>query len=220
MSCSTEEQTCCNPEKNNILSKIKRYITNYIKKKKWYSILSDVVFIVFVALLIIPSTRTDVASFFIRLTSLPPSTLDVDEQINISNESKNWTVFDMNGDPVSLASLNSKPIFLNFWATWCPPCIAELPSIKELHGMYGDDVNFVLVSNESRAKVRAFVADRNMESLPFYQNKATPQEFARQSIPTTFIIDRNGKIVLSKEGVAKWNSGKVEKLLERLIKDN
>lgn len=202
------------------MSKIKKVITKYIQKKKWYSILSDVVFVVLVVLLIIPSTRTDVASFFIRLTSLPPSTLDADEQITISDNSKNWIIYDMNGNKVSFKSLNEKPVFLNLWATWCPPCIAELPSIKELHNSYGNDVNFILVSNESRAKVRAFVKDRDMESLPFYQNKSTPPEFASQSIPTTFIIDKNGKIVLSKKGVAKWNSGKVENLLEKLIQEN
>ncbi len=194
----------------------KRSVDKYLKKK-WYSILSDIVFVVLLVLLIIPSTRTDVASFFIRLTSLPPSSLDVEEQIKIDNQSKTWNLLDMDGNPVSFESLNNKPIFLNFWATWCPPCIAELPGIDELHDKYSSDVNFVLVSNESRAKVRAFAKKNQFEELPFYQNNSVPNIFASQSIPTTFIISKDGVIVLSKEGVAKWNSGKVENIIEKLI---
>ncbi len=195
---------------------LKRIITNYLTKKKWYSILSDLVFVVLLALLIIPSTRTEVASFFIRFTAFAPSDLKVEEQYNISDASKNWTLLDMEGNQVSLSELNNKPVFLNFWATWCPPCIAELPSIKDLHNNFGDKVNFILVSNESRAKVRAFAKKKGFENLPFYQNNSLPSDFESNSIPTTFIIDNQGKVVLSKKGVAKWNSGSVEKLLEEI----
>lgn len=201
------------------MNKLESIIKNYFSKKKWYSILSDVVFVVLIALLIIPSTRTDVSSFFIKLTSLPPSTLDADEQISISDESKTWTIYNMDGNSVSFESLNDKPIFLNFWATWCPPCIAEMPGIIELHKKYGDQVNFIIVSNESRTTVRAFTTDKGFNSLPYYQNKYLPSEFASQSIPTTFIISKNGRIVLSKKGVAKWNSDKVEELFDSLIEE-
>jgi len=175
------------------------------------------VFVLLLVLLIIPSTRTEVASFFIRLTSFPPSTLDIDDQIKINNQSKNWQILDMEGNAVSLESLNDKPIFLNFWATWCPPCIAELPGIAELYEKYGGEINFILVSNESRAKVRAFSKKNNFEELPFYQSNNVPNDFASQSIPTTFIISKEGTIVLSKKGVASWNSGRVEDIIEKLI---
>ena len=188
-------------------------------QKKWYSILSDIIFVLLVLLLIIPSTRTEVASFFIRLTSLPPSTLEADEQIKINIQSKNWNILDMDGNTISLESLNEKPIFLNFWTTWCPPCIAELPGIEELHKKYGSEMNFVLVSDEPRAKVRAFAKKKEFEGLPFYQNKSVPNDFSSQSIPTTFIISKEGTIVLSKKGVAKWNSGRVEDIIENLISD-
>ncbi|NQU32145.1 MAG: TlpA family protein disulfide reductase [Bacteroidetes bacterium] len=194
----------------------KKRIDTYLKKK-WYSILSDMVFVLLLVLLIIPSTRTEVASFFIRLTSFPPSTLDIDDQIKINNQSKNWQILDMEGNAVSLESLNDKPIFLNFWATWCPPCIAELPGIAELYEKYGGEINFILVSNESRAKVRAFSKKNNFEELPFYQSNNVPNDFASQSIPTTFIISKEGTIVLSKKGVASWNSGRVEDIIEKLI---
>ncbi len=199
------------------MSKIKRYLANYLKKKKWYSILSDAIFVVLIALLIFPSTRTEVASFFIRLTSLPPSTLEVDEQKTVSAQSLTWNFKDMDGNSRTLKSLSDKPVFLNFWATWCPPCIAELPGIYELHKVYGDRVNFILVSTESIETVSGFALDKGFEQLPFYQNENVPREFASRSIPTTFIISKNGNIVLDKKGVAKWNSGTVEELLDELL---
>ncbi len=196
---------------------IKNYFRNYFVKKKWYSILSDAVFVIIISLLIIPSTRTDVAAFFIRLTSFPPSTLETDEQFTISNQASTWQLLDMEGNQVSFASLNEKPIFLNFWATWCPPCIAELPGILDVYEKYKDDVNFILVSSESRAKVRAFTKKNDFNQLLFYQNKSVPADFTSQSIPTTFIINKNGVVVLSKKGVARWDSGSIQEILDELI---
>ena len=196
---------------------IKNYIRNYFVKKKWYSILSDAVFIIIISLLIIPSTRTDVAAFFIRLTSFPPSTLETDEQFTISNQARTWQLLDMEGNQVSLATLNEKPVFLNFWATWCPPCIAELPGILDVYDKYKDDVNFILVSSESRAKVRAFAKKNDFNQLLFYQNKSVPTDFTSQSIPTTFIISKSGVVVLSKKGVARWDSGSIQEILDELI---
>ena len=172
---------------------------------------------IIITLLLIPSTRTDVAAFFIRLTSFPPSSLDTDEQFTISSQARTWQLYDMEGNQLSLESLNEKPIFLNFWATWCPPCIAELPGIAELRNKYKNDVNFVLVSNESRAKVRAFAKKNGFSELLFYQNKTVPNDFISQSIPTTFIINKKGVVVLSKKGVARWNSGSIENVLDELI---
>lgn len=186
-------------------------------KKKWYSIIFDAAFVIIIALLIIPSTRTEVSSFFIRLTSLPPSALDSDEQFSINRQAQSWQIYDMQGNQVSFASINEKPVFLNFWATWCPPCIAELPGIAELYEKYKNDVNFVLVSDESRAKVRAFAKKNNFDQLPFYQNTTMPSDFSSQSIPTTFIINKEGVVVVTKKGVARWNSGSVEEVIEQLI---
>jgi thiol-disulfide isomerase/thioredoxin len=171
-------------------------------------------------LLIIPSTRTEVASFFIRLTSMPPSSLESEHQFIISDKTKAWQINDINGDPVSFESMNNKPVFLNFWATWCPPCIAELPGIEDLYKEYGDKVNFILVSEESRAKVRAFAKKNKYDNLPFYQNNYVPIDFASQSIPTTFILSSEGKVVVSEKGVAKWNSNRIKKILDDLIAGN
>ncbi len=193
------------------------FVCNYFKKKKPLSIFFDLVFVVLIALLIYPGTRKDVAAFFIKLTSLPPSTLDTDEQFNISKQSKQWKVYDLSIHPVTLETLNKKPVFVNIWATWCPPCIAELPAILDVYNEYGDKVNFVLATNESPEKVKAFLSKNNYNKTPFYLYQNLPVEFQTESIPTTYILDRNGKVVLVKKGAARWNSGKIKKLLNSLL---
>lgn len=195
----------------------KKFIVNYFSKKKWYSIVSDVVFIVFIALLIIPSTRIEVSSFFIKLTSFPPSTLEKNEQFKINKQAESWLIYDMKGNQVLFSSLNEKPVFLNFWATWCPPCVAEMPGIIELHEKYKNEVNFILVSNESAEKVLSFAKKHNFDEDLFYQNTSLPAIFSSQSIPTTFIISREGMVVVSEKGAARWNSSRTEEVIKKLI---
>jgi thiol-disulfide isomerase/thioredoxin len=124
---------------------------------------------------------------------------------------------DKNGRQVSFETLSEKPVFLNIWATWCPPCVAEIPGIVELYNEYADEVNFILVSNEDPAIVQKFAEKHNYHELPFYYARYTPDDFASQSIPTTFVIDRNGRVLINKKGAARWNSDKTEKVLEQLI---
>ncbi len=193
------------------------FLCNYLKKKKPLSIFFDVVFIVILALLIFPGTRKETAAFFIRLTSLPPSTLDANEQFTISKQSEQWSVYDLSMHPVTLEKLNEKPVFVNVWATWCPPCIAELPSILDVYETYGDRVNFVLATNEGSEKVKSFLEKNNYNKAPFYLYDRLPVEFQTESIPTTFILDKNGKVVLKKKGAARWNTEKIKKLLNELL---
>jgi thiol-disulfide isomerase/thioredoxin len=196
-----------------------QYIRNYFKKKSWFSIITDILFVVLVALLVNPGTRTEVSSFFIKMTSFAPSALDADEQFEISTNAKNWKVYDIQGNEHLFSELNKKPVFLNLWATWCPPCIAELPSIQDLHQSYGDKVSFILLSNENPAVVKAFAEKKGYNNMDFYFSNTTPSDFATQSIPTTFVISSKGKVVINKKGAARWSSGKMENLLNGLIQN-
>jgi len=196
-----------------------QYIRNYFKKKSWFGIITDILFVVLVALLVNPGTRTEVSSFFIKMTSLPPSTLDADEQFEISTNTKNWKVYDLQGNEHLFSDLNKKPVFLNLWATWCPPCIAELPSIQDLHRDFGDRVSFILLSNENPKTVKAFAEKKGYQNMDFYYSPTTPSDFATKSIPTTFVISTEGKVVINKKGAARWSSGKMENLLNSLIQN-
>jgi len=135
---------------------VKNWFLNYLRKKKPLSIFFDVLFVVLVILMIIPATRKEMSSLIIRTTSLPPSTLDNDDQFIINNQTRSWQLYDYEGNAYRFEDLADKPVFLNIWATWCPPCIAELPGIFELYQNNRGIANFILVSYEDPEIVKAF----------------------------------------------------------------
>ena len=197
----------------------KEWFLNYLKKKKPLSIFFDVLFVILIALLIIPGTRTTVGAFFIRMTSFPPSTIEKNEQLSLGNNANNWTLYDLQGNVVKFSELNKKPVFVNIWATWCPPCIAEIPGIEEIYHEYKKEVNFIMVTNEDPGTVKQFLEKRNYEDLPVYFASGTPVEFSSNSIPATFVVSRDGKIAVNKKGAARWNTGTTKNLLDELIKE-
>lgn len=131
-----------------------------------------------------------------------------------------FTFMDLQNRPYSLSSYKGKVIFLNFWATWCGPCLKEIPNIKNLYEKYKDKVTFLLVSNEKNEKVVRFEKSRNT-GLPFYiytmdQMKPT---YAHSLIPTTFIISKSGKIIKKVTGSEAWDNETNTTLIERLLSE-
>jgi len=113
-------------------------------------------------------------------------------------------------------ALQDKVLFVNFWATWCPPCIAEMPSIQELKDAYGDQVEFILISNEPFEITGKFLDQKSYDFLS-YQPLKLPEIFQSRSIPRTFIINGKSEIVVDKSGAVNWNSDKVRAILEELL---
>lgn len=120
----------------------------------------------------------------------------------------------------SLADFEGDVIFMNIWATWCPPCIAEMPSINRLYQNFsGDDnISFVLVSmDEEFEKAKKFMADRDFDMpIYHYRNKASGT-YESTVIPTTYIITPEGKLALKKSGLAKYDTDEFEQFLRELM---
>lgn len=117
-------------------------------------------------------------------------------------------------------SLKNKVVFINFWATWCPPCIAEMPSIEALYSGYKDhpDVVFLFVdADNDPAKAERFLAEQDLR-LPVVQSLGEiPPHWYSGTLPTTIVLDRNGKPVYRHEGAADYNSKKFRAFLEGLL---
>ena len=198
---------------NKIIDRLKQY---YQKKSK-LSIVFDVLFYLLVLLIIIPGTRTKVVSTIKRVTLIPPLGLNASSDEKISPTDYQWSFQEMNGNTVSLEQMKGEVIFLNFWATWCPPCIAEMPSIQKLHDNYGDRIKMVLVSQEEPETIKAFL-EKNKYSMPTYiLTSPIPEIFQSRSIPSSFLISPEGKLILKKKGAAKWDSRKVIKIMDKMI---
>ncbi|SHI91273.1 TlpA family protein disulfide reductase [Pseudozobellia thermophila] len=179
--------------------------------------IGDVLLLVFVLLVIIPQTRKPIQVFLngIKVQLFSPSVLDAEAQVTVTPFE--YRVTDLNGADVSITVGNGKVSFIGYWATWCPPCIAEMPSIQSLYDDYGDSVDFVLLTHEDPEVVRNFL-ERKKFSLPVYFPKMqAPEELYEKSIPANFVIDKTGKIVVKETGATDWNAEKIRTILDGLI---
>ena len=117
-----------------------------------------------------------------------------------------WSVRTLEGTEVSLSSFRGKPIYLNFWATWCTPCVLEMPSIQNLYdALKSEEVVFLVVSDEEEETVRSFIEEQEF-TLPVYLYRGDLPEVLRWSaLPTTLIVDGTGRIVFRHMGAAQWD---------------
>lgn len=119
---------------------------------------------------------------------------------------------------VALSQLRGKPVVLNFWATWCPPCIDEMPSLVQLQKQLGDKVTILAVSEDADdSAYKQFVRDHNVDLLTVRDTGRTTNEvYGTFKFPETFVIDRNGKIVRKFIGATDWTSPDIVEYLNKL----
>ncbi|MCH8002303.1 MAG: TlpA family protein disulfide reductase [Proteobacteria bacterium] len=146
----------------------------------------------------------------------------------------NFTLFDppvpappeafaaLDGAPVRLADFKGRVVVLNFWATWCAPCVREMPSLDRLQAALEDRGLAVLAVSIDRggAKViRPFAKRLGLERLGLYHDPkgALFKAFGVTGLPTTFLIDRRGQIVGAYPGAAEWDEPEARALIEHYL---
>lgn len=133
---------------------------------------------------------------------------------------------DAAGEPLDLSRFQGRVVLLNFWATWCPPCLHELPSLDRLEGaLGGDDFVVVVVNTERRdpKALAAFLENRGIpfQNLAFYQDRANvlPLALGVRVMPTSVLIDRAGRVVATFAAPAEWDSAEAQALVSILVDD-
>jgi thiol-disulfide isomerase/thioredoxin len=143
---------------------------------------------------------------------------NVEEQNSFNASFKN-----INGETVSVSDLRGKVVIMNFWATWCPPCIAEMPSLQKLHEDLQSEKDIVFMAievDQNIDKAAKFMA-KNKYSLPLYTvDSDLPEELHTNSIPMTVILAKNGDIVGKQVGMMDFKSEKLKQGLIDLTKEN
>jgi len=127
---------------------------------------------------------------------------------------------DVFGNTVSLSYFRGNVVFLNFWATWCPPCVIEMPSMQKLHRRFKDK-NFVMVainSQETDARVKSFFDKYKLSFTALLDSSGEVGTwFDVNAFPTTFVIDKEGRIIGRALGPREWDSQASVALFDYLI---
>jgi len=131
------------------------------------------------------------------ISSSPESTL---------RTAPDFTVTDEAGNPVKLSDFSGKPIVLNFWASWCPPCKSEMPHFNKLYGEKKDEVVFLMVDyvggeRETVETGLQYIRDQGFDFPVYFDtNQEAANAYDVTSIPTTYFINADGKIVTKYQG--------------------
>ena len=122
------------------------------------------------------------------------------------------------GTSKALSDLKGEVRFVNFWATWCAPCLAEMPAINRLHEDYGDRVAFVMVSvDDDLERARAYMAHEGFGMEVSSPDMPIPPTLSSGVIPTTVVIDRAGRMAVHRGGMADYDSRRFRAALDQLL---
>ncbi len=187
-------------------------------KKRNFKI-GDILFVVFIALLLVPQTRTPIQVALNKLKVLvwSPRAEAVEDREKV--EAFTYSVHDLNGVSKNIGIAQGKVTFLSYWATWCPPCIAELPGIQALYTDYKDRINFILLTQEEVTRVQRFMEKKGYDLPVYFPLMPPPDVLQENSIPTNYIIDAQGTIVIKETGAADWNSTATRAVLDGLLSE-
>lgn len=187
------------------------------KKKSW---ISNMIFIALIILVLFTPVGAKLKLWTSKLMAkFTPSVQKVEKREKLTDY--HWPLTDDNNQPFNLNEIQDKVLFLNIWATWCPPCIAEMPVLQELYDKYRNnpDVAFVFATTDTKPVVDKFMADKGYDLPVYYVQSAPPAQIASNAIPVTFLIGKNGNIAIRKTGAADWSSKKVTDTIDELLKE-
>ncbi len=151
--------------------------------------------------------------------SAPSGTSSPIEGVQVGNLAPDFQLPNLDSGALSLNELRGKPVILNFWATWCRPCVTEMPYLQEIHEEYSDEGLMLLAIDidENPSQVEEFLQNNNL-SLPVLLDigGVVAQKYGIQYIPTTYFIDGDGVIQEKRIG-AFINAAQIEEQLSKIM---
>lgn len=152
------------------------------------------------------------------MSASPPSPWEI-EGIR-GGKAPDFVIRDINNSPFNLSAFRGKVVILNFWATWCPSCRAEMPSLNNLYRELRDKGLEVLAvsADRSRSAVRDYISKNHLDiRVALDPENKVSRQFKVFSIPTTFLIDRTGIIIERYIGEEDWTSPEIKKKIKEAL---
>lgn len=187
-------------------------------KKNWTTI-------IFGGLVVILFVSPDSKAWLMRQmisTGLFNSKIEEQKSDNIIKVSENFSVKAESGIIINTSELKGKVVFINFWASWCPPCRAEFPSVQKLYEKYSGNKNlvFLTINLDDQVEKGKMYLEKEEFTVPFLiPNGNIPKEFFGGSLPTTVVLDKSGKIRMHHTGMADYSKESFYKEINQLLKE-
>ncbi|MGB5275450.1 MAG: TlpA disulfide reductase family protein [Flavobacteriaceae bacterium] len=128
-----------------------------------------------------------------------------------------WKLKDEDWAFINFNRSKGKVVFINFWASWRLPSAAELKGIQKLYDRYADKVDFYIITNEERSPVQEFMEKNDFTFPVTYLIIGEPTPVSVMEPPASYLIDKNGYVVIKQEDISDWNSPKIDALIDGLL---
>lgn len=171
-----------------------------------------------------PKLFQSIAAFlligFVSISNAKPNI----KLINLAEKppAPNFKLADINGEFKTLDDYLGNPVVINFWATWCPPCIAELPSLNRAQERLKEDgVKFIAINiNEDLVTIQSFLRDHPIEfDVLRDESSAQLANWNMTGLPTTFILDSKGRVAYQALGDREWDNDSIIEKIKKLKSD-
>lgn len=186
------------------------------KKRNYWN---NIIWIILILVLLVPQSRKQLQLGFHKVFSKVNWIVIAEGNERVVLQENTATFVDASGQILRFQDLKGKVVLINFWATWCPPCLAEMPSLQSLYSVYKDEVVFLFVTNDDFTTVQRFLEKHHYDFKVYRTPNGLKGELQTKSIPRTLILSKKSEIVVDKNGAVDWFDDDVQNLLNRLISE-
>ena len=179
----------------------------FLKKNALYLIVIAMVAVVF----LFPSVQTKLKELFLPVAA-------IESAVTLKDEDYDVQLKGINVPSTNLKNLKgNKLVFLNFWGTWCAPCREEWPTIQNLYEARKDKIDFVLIAMQDKEEdVIKFMKEKGYTAPVYIAQSPVSKNILPKSFPTTFLLDKNGRILLKEDASKDWNSKSVNDFIDNV----
>lgn len=183
------------------------YTMNFLRKNILYLAAIAILAVV----LLVPSVRKKISEQMFPIAA-------VEQAITLTDADYDIQLKGINVPNANLKDFKGKKmVLLNFWGTWCPPCRVEWPTIQKLYDTKKDKLDFVLIAMQDKEEaVKKFLADHHYSVPVYIAESPVTANVLPKAFPTTFLLDKNGRIILKEDASKDWNDKSVHEMIDAI----